>query len=410
MWSAAPNASPLVPGRGMPIATTQMLQSQQLRAQLLQRHMTQIAHPQQLHLQLPQLSQRRMTQPRISQPQGCRSHWSQTQMLQSHAQMLQCQPQMLQSQTQTPQTYAQMLQSQTQKPEAYTEMLQSQTCAPQADAQMLQSHMHDAEQTYESCRAVPNTTPIGGQGMPSQQLQQLLALMSDLGQSKSEIMPHASASQGPWVADQCVPGFLHTSSYTPQLVTTYPHMDAAGQLQSQAFAQPPPVILDQHEPTCWSAHPLQRSKAVDSCSLQELFVTADQQLLMLCQLSAPIQSADDLLFRLNSMASGSISSEEVAESKDDLLFRLNSMDSDSINAEQVAESKDVGRGSSACQGHVDSHSAPTEAQMVELLQSSAQDVAELLQRLSAPGSACHKQNLARAASLLMAQPAQPCLP
>jgi len=187
-------------------------------------------------------------------------------------------------------------------------------------------------------------------------------------------------------------------------------MDAAGQLQSQAFAQPPPVILDQHEPTCRSAHHLQQSKSVDSCSLQELFVSADQQLMMLCQLSAPIQSADDLLFRLNSMGSDSISSEEVAESKDDLLFRLNNMGSDSINAEQVAESKDVGRGSSAFTGHVDSHSAPTEAQMVELLQSSAKDVAELLQRLSAPGSGCQKQNLARAASLLIAQPAQPCLP
>ena len=79
-------------------------------------------------------------------------------------------------------------------------------------------------------------------------------------------------------------------------------------------------------------------------------MSADQQLMMLCQLSAPIQSADDLL------------------------FRLNNMDSDSINAEQVAESKDVGRGSSAFTGHVDSHSAPTEAQMVELLQSSAKDV------------------------------------
>ncbi|DBB11105.1 TPA: hypothetical protein ACH3X3_006564 [Trebouxia sp. C0006] len=101
MWSAARNASPLVPGRGMPQAIKQMLQSQQLHAQLLQRHMTQpqVVHPQQLHLQLPQLSQRQMTQLHISQPQGCHSQWPQTQMLQSHAQTLQCQLQMLQSQT-----------------------------------------------------------------------------------------------------------------------------------------------------------------------------------------------------------------------------------------------------------------------------------------------------------------------
>jgi len=360
----------------MPIATTQMLQSQQLHAQLLQRHMTQpqVVHPQQLHLQLPQLSQRQMTQLHISQPQGCHSQWPQTQMLQSHAQTLQCQLQMLQSQTQTPQTYAQMLQSQTQTPQIY--------------AQMLQSHMHDIEQTHESCRTLPNMTLTGGQVVPSQRLQQLLALMSvpDQGQGQYELAPYASASQGPFVADQSGTGFLYTSSHPPQLVTTHPHVDAAGQLQCQAFAQPPTLILDQHESACQPAYPPQQSKTVDSHFLQELFATADQQLMMLCQLSAPIQSADDLLTRLNSMGS------------------------DGINAEQVAESKDVGSGSSACQGHVDSHSAPSEAQMVQLLQSSAKDIAELLQTLSAPENVCQKQDLARAASLLMAQPVQPCLP
>jgi len=432
MWSAAPNASPLVPGRGMPQATTQMLQSQQLHAQLLQRHMTQpqVVHPQQLHLQLPQLSQRQMTQLHISQPQGCHSQWPQTQMLQSHAQTLQCQLQMLQSQTQTPQAYAQMLQSQTQTPQTYAQMLQSQTqtpqtyaqmlqsqtqtpqtCAqmlqsqtqtpqtyaqmlqsqtqtPQIYAQMLQSHMHDIEQTHESCRTLPNMTLTGGQVVPSQRLQQLLALMSvpDQGQGQYELAPYASASQGPFVADQSGTGFLYTSSHPPQLVTTHPHVDAAGQLQCQAFAQPPTLILDQHESACQPAYPPQQSKTVDSHFLQELFATADQQLMMLCQLSAPIQSADDLLTRLNSMGS------------------------DGINAEQVAESKDVGSGSSACQGHVDSHSAPSEAQMVQLLQSSAKDIAELLQTLSAPENVCQKQDLARAASLLMAQPVQPCLP
>ena len=356
-----------------------------------------------------------MTQPRSSQPQGCQSHWSQTQMLQSHAQTLQCPPQMLQSQTQTPQTYAQMLhsqtqtlqtytqmlqsqtqtpkayaqvlQSQTQTPQTYTQRLQSQTRTPQAYAQMLQSHMHDVEQTYESSRAVPNMTPVGGQGVPSQQLQQLLALMSvpDQGQSKSELMPHASASQGAWVVDQCLPGFLHTFTHPPQLVTTYPHENVAQQLQSQAFTQPPPLILDRHESTCQSAHCSQQSKTVDSCCLQELIEAADQQLMMLCQLSAPIQSADDLLLRLNSMGCESISSEE------------------------VAESNDVGRGTSACQSHVDSH-GPCDAQMVQLLQSSTEDIVELLQRLSAPESDCQQQSLTRAASLLMAQPAHPCLP
>ena len=223
--------------------------------------------------------------------------------------------------------------------------------------------------------------------MPSQRLQQLLALMSvpDQGQGQYELAPYASARQGPFVADQSGTGFLYTSSHPPQLVTTHPHVDAAGQLQCQAFAQPPTLILDQHESACQPAHPPQQSKTVDSHFLQELFATADQQLMMLCQLSAPIQSADDLLFRLNSMGS------------------------DGINAEQVAKSKDVGSGSSACQGHVDSHSAPSEAQMVQLLQSSAKDIAELLQTLSAPENVCQKQDLARAASL-MAQPVQPCLP
>ena len=486
MWSAARNASPLVPGRGMPQAIKQMLQSQQLHAQLLQRHMTQpqVVHPQQLHLQLPQLSQRQMTQLHISQPQGCHSQWPQTQMLQSHAQTLQCQLQMLQSQTQTPQAYAQMLQSQTQTPQTYAQMLQSQTQTPQTCAQMLQSQTQTPQayaqmlqsqtqtpqtyaqmlqsqtqtpqtyaqmlqsqtqtpqtyaqmlqsqtqtpqtcaqmlqsqtqtpqtyaqmlqfqtqtpqtyaqmlqsqtqtpqtcaqmlqsqtqtpQTYaqmlqshmhyiESCRTLPNMTQTGGQVVPSQRLQQLLALMSvpDQGQGQYELAPYASARQGPFVADQSGTGFLYTSSHPPQLVTPHPHVDAAGQLQCQAFAQPPTLILDQHESACQPAHPPQQSKTVDSHFLQELFATADQQLMMLCQLSAPIQSADDLLFRLNSMGS------------------------DGINAEQVAKSKDVGSGSSACQGHVDSHSAPSEAQMVQLLQSSAKDIAELLQTLSAP--------------------------
>jgi len=283
MWSAAPYALPLMPRRGTPQATTQMLQSQQLHAQLLQRHMTQpqMVHPQQLHLQLPQMSQHQISQPRMSQPQGCQSHLSQTQMLQSHAQTLQCQTQMLQSQTQTPQAYA----------------------------EMLQSHMHDAEQTHESCRAVPDMTPR--QSVPSQQLQQLLALMSvpDQGRGESELLPYASASQGPWVTDQCVPGFLHTSSHPPQLVISHPHVGADEQLQSQVFAQPIPLTLDQHESACQSAQSLQQSNTVDGRSVQELFVTADQQLMMLCQLPGPIQSADDLLYRLNSMGSGSISAE-----------------------------------------------------------------------------------------------------
>ncbi|DBB04329.1 TPA: hypothetical protein ACH3X1_012820 [Trebouxia sp. C0004] len=284
MWSAAPNAPPFMPLLGTPLAAAQMMQSQQL----LQRHMTQLqmVHPQQPHLLLPQMSQQQMAQPRMSQLQGCQSHWSQTQTLQSHAQTLRCQPQMLQSQTQMSRAYV----------------------------QMLQSHMHDAKQTHESCRAVPNMTPR--QGVPSQQLQQLLALMSVpyKGQSEAELVPYASASQGPWVADQCVPGFLHTPSHPPQLMTARPHVDAAGQLQSQAFAQPP-LTLDQHESAYQSAHPLQESKTVNIHSLQELIATADQQLVMLCQLPAPIQSADDLLCRLNNMCSGSISTEQVDESR-----------------------------------------------------------------------------------------------
>ena len=318
-----------MPGRCTPQAPTQMLQSQQLHAQLLQRHMTQpqTVYPQQLHLQLSQMSQHQMTQPRISQPQGCPSHWSQTQILQSQAQTLQCQPQMLQSQTQPPWAYA----------------------------QMLLSHMHEAEQTYESCRAVLNTIPR--QSMPSQKLQQLLALMSvpDQGQGQSEHVPGASANQGPWATDQCGTGFLHKSSRPPQLVTTRPHLDAAWQLQTQVFAQPPPLALDQHGSACQSAQSLQQSQTVDSRSLQELIVNADQQLMMTRQLSGPIQSADDLLFRLNSMGPGS------------------------IIAEQVAESKDVGRGSSAFTGHLDSHNGPSDFQMVQLLQSSTKEVAELLQ-------------------------------
>ena len=163
-------------------------------------------------------------------------------------------------------------------------------------------------------------------------------------------------------------------------------MDAAGQLQSQVFAQPLPLTLDQHDSACQSAQPLQQSKTVDIRSLQELIVTADQQLVMLCQLSAPIQSADDLLCRLNSMGSGSLS------------------------AEQVAESRDVGRGSSAQTGWLDSHTGPNEAQMVQLLQSSIEKVAELLQGLPTPESGRQKQDLARAAPPLMAQPAHLCLP
>jgi hypothetical protein len=48
--------------------------------------------------------------------------------------------------------------------------------------------------------------------------------------------------------------------------------------------------------------------------------------------------------------------------------------------------------------------------MVQLLQSSIKEVAELLQRLPAPENSRQKQKLARAASLLMAQPAHLSLP
>ena len=33
----------------------------------------------------------------------------------------------------------------------------------------------------------------------------------DQGQGESELKPYASASQGPWVTDQCGTGFQHTS-------------------------------------------------------------------------------------------------------------------------------------------------------------------------------------------------------
>ncbi|KAA6426682.1 MAG: hypothetical protein FRX49_03792 [Trebouxia sp. A1-2] len=184
-----------------------------------------------------------------------------------------------------------------------------------------------------------------------------LRSIADHWQGESELPPRASGSQGPWLTDQCEIGVLRTSPYPPQLVTTRPHVDAAGQLQSHICELSSLLTLDQHESACQSARPLQQSKTGDRRSSQELTVTEDQQLMMLCQLprpSHPRPSADDLLCRLNSMGSGS------------------------IIAKQVAEGKDLGRNSSACKGRLDSHNGLCEGQMMQLFQNSIEKVAELL--------------------------------
>ena len=134
-----------------------------------------------------------------------------------------------------------------------------------------------------------------------------------------------------------------------------------------------------------------------SSSLQELRTSADQQLLLLRQLSVPVHTADELLSRLNGKHSGSINTDVKGSATHPGTGTANSRPTGSHTGCKPPDI--VG-------SVLDMPVGPNDAQMVSLLRSSIEGVVHVLEGLQAAETAQQQRDTARRVSLKKTPPAE----
>ena len=362
----------------------------------------------------PQLSQCQLSQPRMSL-----SQMLQSQMLHSHmpqmplSEMPQfCMPQMPQScipqqpQPQTPQfCMPQMPQSQ-----------MPQSCIPQKPQpqthQSQLAHLQMQISQPQTSQCLPTTANksvtdlLSEQCVPSQQLQEQAPFMSDLEQA--QVVPvHVSEWQMHGLSDHNESAYCHASSALSQMQAIPEYPDANNrQMHRPLVSTPVSSQLDQSKAASRPAQSVWQSgspypQEQPPSSLQELLTSADQQLRILRQLSVPIDSADELLSRLKNRDSGSINTNVKVSASHAGTGPANSRPTGSHTGCKSAGS--VG-------GVVGRPVSPSEAQMVSLLQSSIQGVAQVLRGLQAAEAAHQQQDSGRRASHDKKPPSEADLP
>lgn len=180
-----------------------------------------------------------------------------------------------------------------------------------------------------------------------------------------------------------------------QAVPEYPHADKVRQMHRHLDSKPVPSQLDQSKAASKPAQSRRQSASpyppeLPPSSLQELLTSADQQLRLLRHMSVPIDSPDELLSRLINRDLGS--------------NNMNMKGSASHAGTGTANSSPTGSHTGCIQSDnvgvvLGSPVGPSEAQMVSLLQSSIQGVAQVLRGLQAAEAAHQQQDAARRASL-----------
>ena len=344
------------------------------------------------------------SQPQLSQCQLSQSHMPHSQMLQS--QMLQshmpqmplpempqfCMPQMPQSQL--PQSRI------PQKPQPQT---------PQSQLAHLQMQIN--QPLMSQClpttanKLVPNM--LLEQRVPSQQSQEQTCCMSDLEQA--QVVPvRVSDWQMHGLSDHNESAYCHASSALSQMqaIPEYPDANNSRQMHRPLVSKPVSSQHDQSKAASRAAHSSWQSASPypqqqPPSSLQELLTSADQQLRMLRQLSIPIDSADELLSRLNNRDLGSSNTN----------VKVSASHAGTGPANSRPTGSDTGcKSAGSVGGVVGGPGGPSEAQMVSLLHSSIQGVAQVLRGLQAAEAAHQQQDTARRASHDKTPPAEADLP